>query len=554
MYLTCANLSVFDSELCAIIQTCGQWYQTKIDRSQMKNVAIRSHIDGSSVAIREPESSSAELAGRAPSPGAYNSMEPLRQLVALISASLDTMEEAFARSSVPVPTLGTIYDSSSAAEAVRTDPEVATAVLNIVAAAGQLTAAVRSPENALLHAAQGFHISSCLRSASELNVSELLRDAGPQGLHANDIAARCNTDGALLARILRLLASHHIFTEVAPDTFANNRISSALDKGKPYQELLANREDRLVGSTGIAAYIEAVSEDMFKTSAYLSDTLISPVQGQLPFNRAFGTDVPFYTWLFLSENSSHRRRFELGMQAIDKPQIKDAIFLGFNWGNLPLGSTLVDVGGGNGHLSLQISQRYQGIKVVVQDLEHTLQGGRLLWKTNFPEYIEKGLVDFQVQDFFTPQPASITSCSSPVMIFLLRFILHNWNDQKAIEILTHLSAAAKARKQHNREASTKIVIVETLITLATRNVGDKHEYEDHKKPEVAPQPLLPNWGVAGAQGYCLDMTVHNILGASERTLEGYCSILRQAGWMLDRVYHCGPGAGSELSHIVAIPV
>jgi hypothetical protein len=35
------------------------------------------------------------------------------------------------------------------------------------------------------------------------------------------------------ARILRLLATHNIFREVTPNVFANNRISSALDKDKP---------------------------------------------------------------------------------------------------------------------------------------------------------------------------------------------------------------------------------------------------------------------------------------------------------------------------------
>ena len=43
----------------------------------------------------------------------------------------------------------------------------------------------------------------------------------------------------LPARILRLLATNYIFTEVTPDIFANNRLSSALDTGKPVEELLA---------------------------------------------------------------------------------------------------------------------------------------------------------------------------------------------------------------------------------------------------------------------------------------------------------------------------
>jgi hypothetical protein len=42
-----------------------------------------------------------------------------------------------------------------------------------------------------------------------------------------------------LGRILRLLASRHIFREVAPDVFANNRLSSMLDTGKSVAEIVA---------------------------------------------------------------------------------------------------------------------------------------------------------------------------------------------------------------------------------------------------------------------------------------------------------------------------
>jgi hypothetical protein len=38
-------------------------------------------------------------------------------------------------------------------------------------------------------------------------------------------------------RILRYLASRHVFTEVSPDVYANNRISSILTKTKPLEEL-----------------------------------------------------------------------------------------------------------------------------------------------------------------------------------------------------------------------------------------------------------------------------------------------------------------------------
>jgi hypothetical protein len=42
-----------------------------------------------------------------------------------------------------------------------------------------------------------------------------------------------------VGRLLRLLASRHIYKEVSPDVFANNRVSSALDSGKPSAEKFA---------------------------------------------------------------------------------------------------------------------------------------------------------------------------------------------------------------------------------------------------------------------------------------------------------------------------
>ena len=43
----------------------------------------------------------------------------------------------------------------------------------------------------------------------------------------------------LAARVLRVLATNHIFIEVAPDRFANNRLSSYLDTGKDVADILA---------------------------------------------------------------------------------------------------------------------------------------------------------------------------------------------------------------------------------------------------------------------------------------------------------------------------
>lgn len=78
-----------------------------------------------------------------------------------------------------------------------------------------------------------------------------------QGAHVKDIAAVTDISPSKLGtyfcffwfnlfiqklfigRILRVLATNHIFVEVSPDVFTNNRVSSLLDTGRPVKEILA---------------------------------------------------------------------------------------------------------------------------------------------------------------------------------------------------------------------------------------------------------------------------------------------------------------------------
>lgn len=115
---------------------------------------------------------------------------------------------------------------------------------------------------------------------------EAIREAGEEGLHVDEIAKASEVDPSKLgesparglggswglaqrtkltqivlhctndptARILRLLAAHHIFTETALDTFANNRPSIVLDTGKSVAELKGD-PNFYDGTNGFAALV-----------------------------------------------------------------------------------------------------------------------------------------------------------------------------------------------------------------------------------------------------------------------------------------------------------
>ncbi|KAF7341601.1 hypothetical protein MSAN_02057400 [Mycena sanguinolenta] len=376
----------------------------------------------------------------------------LRLLANIINEGIDTIEGVYAQAKMPFPSLDAPFNPTDPAESLTQNTAAEGAVMNIVAAASQLFAA--------------FHVSSCLRVASELNVVELLRDTGPAGLHAEKIAAPSKADPALLARILRL-ATHNIFREVTPNVFANNRISSALDKGKPSSVLFERRDERLVGTSGLAAFVEYLAEDMFKFSAALGDTILDPKEGVLQFNRALGTDQPFYYWLQRPENRLRMQRFGIGMQGTAATEPPDLIFTGallvqlgescshkiqgFNWSSLTARSSLVDVGGGLGHTSMLIAQKNPSLRVFVQDLKHQVDEAKVASGQYVPD-LPFTMVEFQAHDFFNPQPVQNAA------VFMLRHIVFNWPDVRAVEILQHLRDAA--------QPTTKLVVIKKILSVA----------------------------------------------------------------------------------------
>ena len=63
-------------------------------------------------------------------------------------------------------------------------------------------------------------------------------DANKLGDRSNHIMRRHSLIHAT-GRVLRYLATNHIFKETAPDVFAHNKISSTLDTGKSIEAILA---------------------------------------------------------------------------------------------------------------------------------------------------------------------------------------------------------------------------------------------------------------------------------------------------------------------------
>ncbi|KAJ7264044.1 O-methyltransferase [Mycena haematopus] len=470
-----------------------------------------------------------------------DSFATLRALSDIIAEAVTTVERTYKDAGLSPPSLDEPLDPHSPAEALRRDPVVVGAVQNLVGAAGQITAIMRDPAVSILNGSHAFHISSCVHAASQLNVAEILRDAGPEGMSVKNIAARSNVDPKLLARILRLLATHHIFREVSRDVFANNRISSTLDKGKSVDVLLEKPDERFLETTGLSALVELLSDEVFKASGYMTETMLDPAGPPTAHMRAFRTDKNMFQWFEHPENKNRLTRFGIAMKGSAAEEPAETIFRGFKWQDLPPGSVIVDVGGGLGASSLSIVKKYPTLKVVNEDRPQVMEQSKTHWKEFFPEHVEAGMVEFQPHSFLEPQPVKNAAA------FLLRHVLHDWSDPTVIVILTHLRAAALQ--------TTKLVIIENIVETACGGKSTNPHVNSIPmlgvQQKQAPPPLLANFGMAGAPLYYYDLTMHDVLGGEERTLEGFYDVLVQSGWKLAEVYHC---LQTDSCHIVAEPI
>ncbi|KAJ7028950.1 S-adenosyl-L-methionine-dependent methyltransferase [Mycena alexandri] len=467
-----------------------------------------------------------------------DALAELKALAGIINTSIATIEASMKENSSTYPSPRAVPFTPQS-EAARNIPEVQLAGSNIVSAASQLISIVRPPPLTLIAYALQFHVSTALRIAIITHTAEILREAGMKGKHVKDIARPTNIDPAKLARVLRLLATNHVFIEVSPDVFASNRMSSMLDTGKSIEEIMAKPDRKYDGTIAFGALLEHFSDDAFSSSTSLPDVIVDPHDGlsngptTTAFNRAFKTDLPFFEWFDLPAQAPRMARFSIAMDGGTRMAVPDSILQGFHWKAYPEGSLIVDVGGGVGSQCLPLAKKFPQLSFVVQDRAPVIQEAVKFWSEVLPEHYKNGKVLLEVHDFFAPQPVR------KVSVFLLRMIMHDWSDEYCIKILRSLRAVA--------DESTKLLLVDNIVSYACSESLSKGIAGAERPPP--PSPLLPNFGHAGIVAYYTDLTMLTLFNGQERTVLQLQTLMKESGWKLVEVYYGDPFAVGQAKAI-----
>lgn len=327
---------------------------------------------------------------------------------------------------------------------------------------------------ALLELSQGAWVTQALYAAATLRFADHLAD-GP--LSADDVARRAGSDPGATFRVLRALASKGVFRMRRDGRFSLTPLGRALrwDDAGTMAPMIA-----MVGSTEHWEHWGHLV-DAVRTG----DTAAEAVRGMPMFD-------------YLETNPEYAARFNDAMTGVSKIAITAAVPAY----DFSAHRRIVDVGGGHGALLAAVLRSAPAAEGVLFDLPSVAAGAA-------PVLSAAGVSErcaITGGSFFEAVPGGGDA-------YLLKTIIHDWDDEKALAILRQVRSAITA--------DGRLLLFEMVL------------------PEGAP----PHPGLF----LDLEMLVH--AGGRERTADEYSSLLARAGFRALRII---PTAG-PMSIVEAVP-
>lgn len=242
--------------------------------------------------------------------------------------------------------------------------------------------------------ALGYIYAAALRVAALLDVADHLSD-GPRS--TDDLAALTGSDPQSLYRVLRLLATRGVFREDDDGRFRLTPAAEAL---------------RADSSFSVRDGILTVTTESLWRSA--GELLHSVRDGTPALERIYGKPI----FEYLRENPAAGAEFHDGMGQFSLLESR-AFAESYPF---PETGTLVDVGGGQGTLLLEVLSRHPGLNGVLFDQPDILAKHRL------------GRLG--ADDRWTTVPGDFFEAVPPGGdLYSMQYILHDWDDAACVRIL-----------------------------------------------------------------------------------------------------------------------
>ncbi|KIJ64096.1 hypothetical protein HYDPIDRAFT_168169 [Hydnomerulius pinastri MD-312] len=322
---------------------------------------------------------------------------------------------------------------------------------------------------------------ACAGVALRTRVADVLTSY-PKGLHVQSLAAAA----------------------VDTDTFANNRLSLIL---------------KSTSNAGCLAKIYA--QDVSQGAGVLYETMTEPdyawsyEPNDAPLIYAFrkqGLEGNFFEWM--EADDERRENYHRGMVGAGDVMGQLSVLHHYPWTEV---KTVCDVGASIGTFSIPLSKAFPHLQITDQDLPEVLVQAKEVWAKDAPRAVETNQVDFVPLNFFESSPVKGKD------VYYLRNVLHDWPDAQAAVILRNVRDAM--------ESNSRLLIHDYVLASTSRKTP-----EVLSGAEIAPEPMLPNFGAGNGRMYQQDLNMWIVHNAKERSLADLTKLGSAVGLRLVKVY------------------
>lgn len=320
------------------------------------------------------------------------------------------------------------------------------------------------------HLVEGYQVSQAISVAAALGIADLLAETS---CTIDELALATGTHAPTLYRLLRALASIDVLRELGCQRF----------ELAPLGELL-----RTDVPDSIAAW--AVFSGRPGNWLAWSGLLDSVRTGENAFQSVHNTDV----WTYRANHSDESAIFDGAMSSLSR-RSNAALLAAFDFGRF---RTIIDVGGGNGVVLEAILTAHPNLQGVLFDQPHVVSSATVL----FDQAAVADRCKVVGGNFFESVPQGGHA-------YLLSAVIHDWEDEAALRILTVVRRAMAG--------DATLLLVERLVAPA--NTGRDVKFAD------------------------LHMLVSP--GGRERTQEEFATLLAASGFRLAQVHGAGAYAVIE---------
>jgi hypothetical protein len=317
-----------------------------------------------------------------------------------------------------------------------------------------------SPQIAMLQMISGFWISRAIYIVAKLGLADHMQGGAKT---AEELAAASGTHAPSLFRVLRALSSVSILTQSDDNRFGLTPLSETLCTNVP-------------GSLRAFATTE-LGDDHYEGWGNL---LHSVKTGEIAFDNHFGMSA----WEYYAQHPDNGKTFNDAMTGMSLGTI-EAVLGSYDFSGI---NKLADIGGGHGALMASILKVNPEMQGIVFDAPVVVPGAQ--------ERIEaEGLAnrcEVVGGDFFAAVPSGADA-------YILKWIIHDWEEARAITILKNCHQAMPA--------NGKLILVEAVVPSSN-------------------EPHFSKF---------IDLNMLVMTGGRERTIEEYRTLLAAAGFRLTRI-------------------